>query len=383
MQQYNFPTIIYCGRGSVKALAETLAQKNHRRTLIVTDRTIEKVGLLAKLTDQLAEHGIECAVFADVNPNPTDEDIENGARVFKENECDSLIALGGGSPTDAAKAIKIMTVHPAPLSQYDEAKGGDKLIDRAMPPLYAIPTTAGTGSEVGRSAVIVVRESGRKTIFFHPTLMPDIAVLEPEFTAGLPPGITAASGIDAFTHCLEAYFAPGLHPMADGIALEGMGLVLDWLPVAVRDGTDLDARERMLLAATMGATAFQKGLGMIHSLAHPLSTRHAIHHGLANAILLPFGVRFLEEADLNEEQADRIARVQSMFVERGLGKESLSESCKSFVDGLGIELGLSSYGVSQEDLAGLGEEALDDPCHPYNMVPVDLDDLLAVYRAAF
>jgi len=162
-----------------------------------------------------------------------------------------------------------------------------------------------------------------------------------------------------------------------------MGLVLDWLPVAVRDGTDLDARERMLLAATMGATAFQKGLGMIHSLAHPLSTRHAIHHGLANAILLPFGVRFLEEADLNEEQADRIARVQSMFVERGLGKESLSESCKSFVDGLGIELGLSSYGVSQEDLAGLGEEALDDPCHPYNMVPVDLDDLLAVYRAAF
>jgi alcohol dehydrogenase class IV len=382
MQQYNFPTMIYCGPGSADALAKLLEEKKHRRALIVTDATIEKVGLLEKLTGKLDEHGVRYAVFAGVHANPTDEDIESGASAFRDNDCDSLIALGGGSPIDAAKAIKILAVHPSPLSRYDEAKGGDRLIDRPMPPLYAVPTTAGTGSEVGRSAVIVMRESGRKTILFHPDLLPDAAILEPEFTVGLPANITAASGMDAFTHSLEAYFAPGLHPMADGIALEGMGLVLDWLPTAVRDGANLAARERMLLAASMGATAFQKGLGMIHSLAHPLSTRCGMHHGLANALLLPFGVRFLEDADLDEEQAGRIARVRSMFAERGLDEGSLSESLKSFLAGVGIELGLSAHGVSQDDLEPLGAEALGDPCHHYNMIPVNLDDLLAVYRAA-
>ena len=382
MQQYNFPTIIYCGQGAVEAFAKTLESKGHRRALIVTDRTLEEVGLLKKLTDRLDAHGINYAVFAGVQPNPTDEDIGKGVSVFKKNDCDSLIALGGGSPMDAAKTIKIMVAHPGPLSQYDDAIGGDRLITRPMPPLYAIPTTAGTGSEVGRSAVIVMRESGRKTIYFHPSLMPDLAVLEPEFTAGLPANITAASGVDAFTHSLEAYFAPDFHPMADGIALEGMALVLDWLPAAVKNGGDLLARERMLLAATMGATAFQKGLGMIHSLAHPLSTQFEMHHGLANALMLPFGVRFLEGADLGDEQCAKIGRVQSMFVERGINAGCLSESCKRFVRNLGIELGLSAHGVAEKDLDRLTDEAEGDPCHPFNMIPVTRDDLLAVYRTA-
>jgi alcohol dehydrogenase class IV len=382
MQQYNFPTIIYCGQGAVEAFAKTLEGKDHRRALVVTDRTLEELGLLKKLTNQLDAHGINYAVFADVHPNPTDEDVEKGVIIFKKSDCDSLIALGGGSPMDAAKTIKIMVAHPGPLSQYDDAKGGDRLINRPMPPLYAIPTTAGTGSEVGRSAVIVMRESGRKTIYFHPSLMPDLAVLEPEFTAGLPAHITAASGVDAFTHSLEAYFAPDFHPMADGIALEGMALVLDWLPVAVKDGRDLVARESMLLAATMGATAFQKGLGMIHSLAHPLSTQFEMHHGLANALMLPFGVRFLEDADLSGEQSGRIARVQSMFSDRGLGERTLSESCERFVCDLGIELGLSKHGVTEKDLDSLSDEAEGDPCHPFNMIPVTRKDLLAVYREA-
>jgi alcohol dehydrogenase class IV len=382
MQQYNFPTIIYCGQGAIEVFAKTVESKGHRCALIVTDRTLEEVGLLQKLTDRLDAHGINYAVFADVHPNPTDEDVEKGVIVFKKNHCDSLIALGGGSPMDAAKTIKIMAVHPGPLSQYDDAGGGDRLINRPMPPLYAIPTTAGTGSEVGRSAVIVMRESGRKTIYFHPSLMPDLAVLEPEFTAGLPAHITAASGVDAFTHSLEAYFAPDFHPMADGIALEGMALVLDWLPAAVKDGGNLLARERMLLAAAMGATAFQKGLGMIHSLAHPLSTQFEMHHGLANALMLPFGVRFLEDADLTDEQTDRIARVQTMFEGREMAGVSLSESCERFVSDLGIELGLSNHGVAEKDLDGLAEEAVSDPCHPFNMIPVTQDDLLAVYRTA-
>ncbi len=382
MQEYNFPTTIYCGGGAAKAFAKFLGKKNHRRTLIVTDPTLARIGLLGKLTDELDKHDVQYAVFADVHPNPSEEDIENGTAAFKDNDCDSLIALGGGSPIDAAKTIKIMAAHPPPLAQYDDANGGDRLMTEPMSPLYAIPTTAGTGSETGRSSVIVMRDSGRKAIFFHPDLMPEIAVLEPEFTVGLPPHITAASGIDALTHNIEAYFAPGLHPMADGIALEGIGLALDWLPVAFRDGANLDARERMLLAASMGSTAFQKGLGMIHSLAHPLSTRHDIHHGLANALLLPFGIRFLEDADLNEEQKRRIARVLSMFAERGLDKGTLSESCKSFVTDMGIELGLSAHGVTEQDLAGLGAEAFDDPCHQFNMIPVNREDLLAAYRAA-
>lgn len=382
MQKYNFPTTIYCGSGAAKAFAKSLARRNHRRTLIVTDATLEKIGLLGKLTDELDSLDIKYAVFADVHPNPTEEDVENGTAAFKDNDCDSLIALGGGSPIDAAKTIKIMVANPPPLAQYDGVNRGHTLMTEPMPPLYAIPTTAGTGSETGRSSVIVMRDSGRKALFFHEDLMPKIAVLEPEFTVGLPPHITAASGIDALTHNIEAYFAPGLHPMADGIALEGTGLVLDWLPVAFSDGANLDARERMLLAASMGSTAFQKGLGMIHSLAHPLSTRHDIHHGLANALLLPFGIRFLEDADLNEEQDCKIARVRSIFAERGLDKGTLSESCKSFVADLGIELGLSAHGVTEQDLAGLGDEAFDDPCHEFNMIPVNRDDLLAVYRAA-
>ncbi len=382
MNRYNFPTTIFCGPGAIGSLVEILREKAHRRTLIVTDPTLVEVGLLGMLTDRLDKGGISYAVFADTCPNPTDEDVEKGTAAYVENDCDSLIALGGGSPMDVAKVVKITATHPGPLAQYDDSLGGDRLITHPMPPLYAIPTTAGTGSEVGRSAVIIMRDTGKKTIFFHPSLMPDVAVLEPEFTAGLPPHITAATGIDAFVHSLEAHFAPGLHPMADGIALEGMALVLDWLPVACRNGKDLEARERMLLAATMGAVAFQKGLGAIHSLAHPLSSRCGLHHGLANALLLPFGVKFLEEAELNAEQKDRIARVSSLFAERGMEKGSLSESCKSFVQDLGIELGLLSHGVSEDDLEGLCSEAIADPCHPTNMVPVNRDDLLAIYRAA-
>jgi alcohol dehydrogenase class IV len=382
MQRYNFPTIIYCGRGSLQAFVETLKGKSHRRTLIVTDRTLEKIGLLKQLTSRLNTGGIPYALFADTQPNPTEEDVEKGTAAYLENTCDSLIALGGGSPMDVAKVIKIMAVHPGPLSRYDEATGGDRLITQPMPPLYAIPTTAGTGSEVGRSAVIIMRETGRKTIYFHPSLMPNMAILEPELTAGLPPHITAATGIDAFTHSLEAYFAPGLHPMADGIALQGMELVLDWLPVACRESENLEARERMLLAATMGATAFQKGLGMIHSLAHPLSSRCGTHHGLANALLLPSGIAFLERANLNEEQKNRIARVRSMFAERGMDKGSLSESCRDFIQDLGMRLGLSAHGIREEGLGQLSDEAFGDPCHHSTMIPVGRDDLLEVYRAA-
>ena len=382
MNQYNFPTLILSGQGALAESVNRLKAKNHQRVLIVTDETLKACGVLEKLTSLLDAQQVAFSVFAETHANPVEKDVEKGTAVFKDSQCDSILALGGGSPMDAAKAIKIMATHKPPLAQYDDAKGGDQRITEPMPPLYAIPTTAGTGSEVGRSAVIISAETGKKTIYFHPDLLPDMAVLEPELTVGLPSHITAATGVDAFVHCLEAYFAPGFHPMADGIALQGLELVLDWLPEAVKNGQNLDARERMLIAATMGAAAFQKGLGMIHSLAHPLSSRYNMHHGLANALLMPAAISFIENATLDTDQRNRVKRVQALFADRRYPSGSLSEMSLQFIKNLGIAPGLSSHGVLENDLELLAKEAFEDPCHPTNMIPVGFADLLFVYKAA-
>jgi len=252
-----------------------------------------------------------------------------------------------------------------------------------MPPLYAIATTAGTGSEVGRCGVIVMRKSRKKTLFCSPALMPDIAVLCPSLTAGLPPPITSATGIDAFTHSLEAWLAPGFHPLADGVALEGMRLCLENLAVCYEYGDKLEARGRMQLASTMGATAFQKGLGMIHSLAHPLSAHFNTHHGLANALLLPDAIAFIESSDLTIEQRRRLDVVQALFEEAGMAKSSLSASCRDWFSALGIEFGLQHHNIPQEQLDFLAGEAFDDPCHSTNIIPVSREDLLQVYQKAW
>jgi alcohol dehydrogenase class IV len=382
VNQYNFPTLILSGQGALAEFVNRLKAKNNQRVLIVTDETLKACGVLEKLTSLLDAQQVAFSVFAETHANPVEKDVEKGTAVFKDSQCDSILALGGGSPMDAAKAIKIMATHKPPLAQYDDAKGGDQRITEPMPPLYAIPTTAGTGSEVGRSAVIISAETGKKTIYFHPDLLPDMAVLEPELTVGLPSHITAATGVDAFVHCLEAYFAPGFHPMADGIALQGLELVLDWLPEAVKNGQNLDARERMLIAATMGAAAFQKGLGMIHSLAHPLSSRCNMHHGLANALLMPAAISFIENATLDTDQRNRVKRVQALFADRRYPSGSLSEMSLQFIKNLGIAPGLSSHGVLENDLELLAKEAFEDPCHPTNMIPVGFADLLFVYKVA-
>jgi alcohol dehydrogenase class IV len=382
MQQFNFPTVILHGEGSLEALAERLRGRA-KRILLVTDATLAKAGLVADVKAVLERAGVDAAVFDGVHPNPVEEDVERGLEAYRREGCDALVALGGGSPMDAAKVMRFMAVHPGPLAQYDDAKGGDRLIVNPMPPLFAIPTTAGTGSEVGRSGVIILRATGRKTIFFHPRLIPDIAVLEPRLTAGLPPHITAATGIDAFTHCLEAYLAPVFHPMADGIALEGVRLILRHLPAAHARGDDLEARGAMQIAAAMGATAFQKGLGMIHSLAHPLSARYDTHHGLANALLLPDAMAFLESKTLPPDAAGKMGRLQGIFREAGLARASLSESCRAFFAGLQVPFGLRRHKVPESDLEALSRDAIEDACHAGNAVPVSREDMLAVYRAAF
>jgi 4-hydroxybutyrate dehydrogenase len=380
MQQFNYPTTILYGEGALKALAERIRGQS-KHVLLVTDATLVKAGLAAKVTAAL--QGVKVTIFDGTHPNPIEADVELGLEAYDRNGCDSLIALGGGSPMDTAKVIRFMATHPGPLAQYDDAKGGDRLITLPMPPLYAIPTTSGTGSEVGRSGVIILRATGKKTIFFHPRLMPDVAVLEPALTAGLPPHITVATGIDAFTHCLEAYFVNAFHPLADGIAQEGIRLVLKHLPVVYADGSNLESRGAMQMAAAMGATAFQKGLGMIHSLAHPLSARYNTHHGLANALLLPEAIAFLESRPLDAAAKKKLARVQDLFREAGMAKATLAESCRGFFQALGVPFGLRNHKVPEADLETLSQDAFEDTCHASNLIPVKREDMLAVYKAAF
>jgi alcohol dehydrogenase class IV len=382
--QYNYPTTILYGPGAIRELARRLAGNAERRYVFVTDPGVVKAGLAERVGQVLGEAGLEVELFDDVHGNPVEEDVLSGVEVFRRIGAAGLIALGGGSPMDVAKAIAVLATHEGPLSRFDDAKGGDQHITRAVPPVYAIPTTAGTGSEVGRSSVIITRDAGVKTVIFHPSLMPRAAVLDPELTTGLPAPLTAATGFDAFTHGLEAYFARGFHPMADAIALGCMELVLDALPRAVSHGDDLEARGRMLLAASMGATAFQKGLGVIHSLAHPLSTRYGIHHGLANALLMPAALAWqLEEKadEFTDDLRERYQRVARLFRGRAQARPGdLPEALTAFRSRVGIEDTLAERGLKREDIPKLAREAWADPCHSLNPIPLTEAELASMYE---
>ena len=377
--QFSFPTTILHGEGALAELAERIGEK---KLMLVTDPGLVKAGVVEQALAGLSQSGAAFEVFEGVHPNPIEADVEAGAAFYNEHGCDGLLALGGGSAMDVAKAIRFLASHPTPLAQYSVLENGGSKISANLPPMYAVPTTAGTGSEVGRGAVITMRDTGRKTLFVAPPLMPTIAVLEPALTAGLPPHLTAATGIDAFTHCLESYFAPVYHPMADGVALEGIRLCLAHLGDAVADGNNLNARAQMQMAASMGAVAFQKDLGMVHSLAHPLSARHGTHHGLANALMLPDSMAFLEAAELSADQRQRIQTARTLFAEAGRKGDSLSVETRAWFEELGIQFGLSNHGITEENLAPLADEAHADPCHATNLIPVTRDDLLAVYEAA-
>lgn len=382
MKQFNFPTVMLYGEGSLTEAAKRIKELGFKKPLIVTDKTLVELGIIEKVQNTLAGQAIETIIFDETHPNPIEDDCINGAQVFRKHLCDSIIAVGGGSPMDAAKGIMVLATHDGPLSKYDDVKGGDKFITNPLPPLVAIPTTAGTGSEVGRSGVIIVNDTKNKTIIFHPTMMPKLAVLEPELTVNLPPTITAATGIDAFIHCLEAFFAPGFHPMADGIAQEGMKMIIENLETACSDGKNLEARSKMLLAASMGATAFQKGLGMIHSIAHPLSSVCGLHHGLANALVTPVCVKFLEQSHLNQEQQDRILTVNSYFKNTSFHSDNLSQSLKNYFEALGIKFGLANHGVKEDQIEILAQKAFDDVCHQTNMIKVSHNDFKACIEKA-
>ena len=386
MNQYNFPTVLFYGADALKDLAPAIQKRGLKSLLLVTDPGLVQIGLGDTVKSSLTSSELNIEIFDNVHPNPIEEDVTTGVEMYKSGGFDGIIALGGGSAMDVAKTIRFMAVHEPPLAQYDDALGGDAKIVNPMPPLFAIPTTAGTGSEVGRSSVITLKETGRKTIFFHPGLMPDIAVLDPKLTVGLPPHITAATGMDAFTHCAEAYLVDSFHPMADALAVEGMKMIVANLPKVLDEPGNLDARGKMLLAASMGATAFQKGLGMIHSMAHPLSAEFNIHHGLANALLIKFGMEFTIAKTLetsNQALMEKLNLIGNIILNSTTEDVALlPENLNNFIHSLGISQGLKQHGVLSEQIPKLAQLAFEDSCHATHPFPVSIEDFHAVYTRA-
>jgi alcohol dehydrogenase class IV len=290
---WSYPTAIRFGEGRIAELGEACKTAGMKRPLLVTDPGIAALPMTKRAVAIVEDAGLPCAVFSDIQANPTASNVEAGLKVMREGGHDGVIAFGGGSGLDTGKVIAFMKGQTRPMWDFEDIGDWWTRADPAgIAPIVAVPTTAGTGSEVGRAGVITNEETETKKVIFHPKMLPSVVICDAELTVGLPPAITAGTGMDAFAHCLEAYCAPSYHPMSEGIALEGMRLVREYLPRAYRDGGDLEARAQMLSAAAMGAVAFQKGLGAIHSLSHPVGALYHTHHGLTNAVFMPYVLKF-------------------------------------------------------------------------------------------
>lgn len=379
LTSFSFPTRTLFGAGSLRELPGQIAKLGIRKPLVVTDAGFARTDAFQLLVAVLgeADQGRTWHLYAGVHPNPIESDVSEPAALIREHGCDGVIAIGGGSPLDAGKAARLLARNPGfPLAKfYEQPADWDHLL-----PFIAIPTTAGTGSEVGRSSVITLDATKRKAVLFHPELLAKLVILDPELTEGLPPKLTAATGADALTHCIESFTCPQFHPLCDGIALEGIHLIVDALPRAVRDGRDLDARGRMLVAAAMGAIAFQKDLGVVHSLAHPLSTLCGMHHGLANALCLVAGMKFCA--------ARKPGLYRRVGIACGLEVQSVSDAeadartigfIAQFLAGIGLNTRLSEHGARADQLEALVAQAVEDPCHRTNAVPVTAEDFRALY----
>jgi 4-hydroxybutyrate dehydrogenase len=365
---FSFPTKILYGVGSIENLPAELEKREMRRPLLVTDGGLVKTSPFERLRQLVPS----AAVFSSVDPNPTERNVLEGTAFYREKNCDSVVGLGGGSPIDAAKAIRLKATHSLALAEYDDNAGGEAKITRDLPPFIAIPTTAGTGSEVGRSTVITLAATNRKTVIFSPYLIPDLAIADPALTVAMPPKITAGTGMDAFTHNVEAYLSKPFHPICDAIALGGSKIVYEHLPRVMHDPSDLESRGQMMIAAMMGAIAFQKGLGAVHSLAHPLSSEFGMHHGTSNAVLLPAVLEFNRSA-----VPERFAELH-----RQLGKD-ISECTAELEEICGIVPRLRDYGIPEHAMASLAEKAFEDGCHLLNPRPCTREVLLRLYQASW
>jgi alcohol dehydrogenase class IV len=372
---WNYPTAIRFGAGRIRELPEACADLGMRRPLLVTDRGLAGSAMVRRIRESCAEAAMPCALFAEVQGNPVGENIDAGVAACRSGAHDGVIALGGGSALDAGKAIALMQGQRRPLWDFEDREDWSTRVDvGGMAPVLAVPTTAGTGSEVGRASVITDRRESTKKIIFHPRMMPALVIADPELTVGLPPDLTAATGMDALSHCLEAWCAPAFHPMADGIAAEGVRLVREWLPRAVQDGGDIEARAHMLIASSMGATAFQKGLGAMHSLSHPCGARLDTHHGLTNAVVMPYVLAWNRKAI--DGKITRLARYLGIA----------SPSFDSFLDwvlllrrSIGIPHTLAELGVRAEHAETFAPLALADPCTAGNPLPMGEADFRELY----
>ena len=377
--RWNYPTSVRFGVGRIAELARACKGLGMSRPLLVTDPGLAALSMVGDAVAANESAGVPTAVFSNVKGNPVKRNVDDGLAVLRDGGHDGVIAFGGGSALDAGKTIALMAGQKGSLWDYADVDGKWKRIDAgAMAPVVAVPTTSGTGSEVGRAAVIIDEATHTKRILYHPAMMPGTVIADPALVAGLPPPITAATGMDAFAHCLEAYSAPQYHPMADGIALEGMRLVKEWLPAAVVDGANLTARAHMMAAATMGATAFQKGLGAIHALSHPVGAVYDTHHGLTNAVFMPYVLAFNRDAI-----ADRMERLARYL---NLPDPSFS-AVMDWVLALRKELDIPhttrELGVEEDRLDELSEMAARDPTGADNPIPVGVPELKRIFEAAF
>jgi alcohol dehydrogenase class IV len=376
VRQYNFPTIIRFGAGAIKELPDHLIANGLKNALIVSDPVVVQLDFFRKIVADLKDHQLSVEIFSDIHKNPVKSDVEKGGEVFKNTDRDCIIGIGGGAAMDVARAIALRIHHHRDLFDYDDLIGGDKYVTEEVPYFITVPTTSGTGSEVGRSAIISEDDTHRKRILFSPKLLAKIVFADPMLTMELPPFVTAATGMDALTHNLEAYLAKGFHPLCEGIALEGIALI-DQSIVQATQSPDLESRSKMMIASLMGAVAFQKGLGVVHSLAHPLSSLLDTHHGLANAINLPYGMRY--NIGGSEDKFRKIARTMGLSLETGT---SVVDRLYELNRLLELPLRLRDIGVTESHLDALSDLAFADFCHPSNPKPVSRKDFKKLYSEA-
>lgn len=375
---WNFPTKIRFGAGRIKELVDACSAAGINRPLLVTDPGLKPLPMIAEALALLEKSNIPPALFADVHPNPVAADVEAGLEVFRKGKHDGVILIGGGSAMDAGKAIAFMSGQTRPIWDYEDREDWWTRADPAgIAPAIAVPTTAGTGSEVGRAAVITDERDHTKKIIYHPKMMPVDVIADPELTIGLPPHITAATGMDALSHSLEAYCSPFWHPLAQGIALEGMRLCKEWLPVATKSGSNIEARSFMLAASSMGATAFQKGLGAMHAMSHPCSSLRGTHHGLTNAVVMPYVL--MHNRTAIEEKLAAAARYLNLK----------DQSFTGFVDWVlalreevGIPHTLKEIGVDMDAIPEAAPMALEDPTNGGNPLPMSRADYEQLYANA-
>lgn len=362
---WSYPTAIKMGAGRIRELADHCKALGMKKPILITDRGLATMPITQKALDILEAGGLARAIFADVDPNPNDRNLDAGVKAFKDGGHDGVVAFGGGSGLDLGKCVAFMAGQTRPVWDFEDV--GDwwtRASVEGIAPIVAVPTTAGTGSEVGRASVITNSETHTKKIIFHPKFLPGVTICDPELTVGMPKPITAGTGMDAFAHCLEAFSSPFYHPMSQGIALEGMRLVKDYLPRAYKDGTDLEARTHMMSAAAMGAVAFQKGLGAIHSLSHPVGAIYHTHHGTTNAVVMPPVLRFNRPAI-----EDRLASAAAYLGIAG-GFGGFYDFVLKLREDLGIPDKLAALGVGTDRIDEMAVMAVADPSTGGN--PVEL-----------